>query len=105
MAIVDGQARYEALLTCSARRVGMYIDASVPLHPLPRHHASRKKVIVEQMSYNCCTIGSLGLSTIHIPPETPQTSYMRSGASVHMTTEQILPLIVVTFIFIDISEL
>ena len=31
-------------------------------------------------------------------------SYMRSGASVHMTTEQILPLIVVTFIFIDISE-
>ncbi|KJA16540.1 hypothetical protein HYPSUDRAFT_47259 [Hypholoma sublateritium FD-334 SS-4] len=47
MAIVEGQARYEALLTCSARRV---------------------------------------------------------GASAHMTTEQILPLIVVTFIFIDISE-
>ncbi|KJA24100.1 hypothetical protein HYPSUDRAFT_39242 [Hypholoma sublateritium FD-334 SS-4] len=86
MAIVEGQARYEALLSpdvfCASRR---YVhDASAPLHPLPRHHPSRKKVIVEQMSYNW---DLLGLS-----------------ASAHMTTEQILPLIVVTFIFIDISE-
>ncbi len=77
MAIVEGQARYEALLTvfCASRR---YVhDASAPLHPLPRHHASRKKVIVEQtlevrgdQDDEQVQLGSIGL-TIHIPPRDP----------------------------------
>ncbi len=109
MAIVEGQARYvyEALLMHSARRrvaSRMYMsdnDASAPLHPLPRHHASRKKDIIKQTSVVRGDQGDERVQlelTIRIPISSPQTSYMHS-------TEQIPPLIVVTVTFVDISEL
>ncbi len=96
---------------CASRR---YVhDASAPLHPLPRHHASRKKVIVEQtlevrgdQDDEQVQLGSIGAYDPHSSPRSRKPHICGSGGlAVHMTTEQILPLIVVTIIFIDISEL